>query len=48
VFTSSDLDEILQYSDRILVFFSGRVSAPLDAVSTDAETLGQMIGGRGV
>jgi general nucleoside transport system ATP-binding protein len=48
LFTSSDLDEILQYSDRILVFFSGRASAPLDAASTDVETLGQLIGGRGV
>jgi len=48
LFTSSDLDEVLQYSDRILVFFSGRVSAPLDAASTDVERLGQLIGGKGV
>ncbi|MBC7292841.1 MAG: ATP-binding cassette domain-containing protein, partial [Thermoleophilia bacterium] len=34
VFTSSDLDELLRYSDRILVFFAGRVSAPLPASST--------------
>ena len=26
IFTSSDLDELLRYSDRILVFFAGRVS----------------------
>ncbi len=31
IFTSSDLDELLRYSDRILVFFAGRVSGPLDA-----------------
>jgi general nucleoside transport system ATP-binding protein len=48
LFVSSDLDEILQYSDRVLVFFSGRVSAPLEAASTDVDTLGQLIGGKGV
>ena len=48
LFTSSDLDELLRYSDRILVFFSGRVSAPLDAATTSVDELGQLIGGRGV
>ena len=47
VFTSSDLDEILQYSDRILVFFGGLVSPPLDAKSTTVDELGQLIGGKG-
>jgi simple sugar transport system ATP-binding protein len=47
LFISSDLDEILQYSDRILVFFAGRVSPPLDAASTTVDQLGQLIGGRG-
>jgi simple sugar transport system ATP-binding protein len=47
LFISSDLDEILQYSDRILVFFAGQVSPPLDAASTTVETLGQLIGGKG-
>lgn len=47
VFTSSDLDEILQYSDRILVFFGGLVSRPLDAKSTTVDELGQLIGGKG-
>jgi ABC-type uncharacterized transport system ATPase subunit len=47
LFISSDLDEILQYSDRILVFFNGRVSQPIDAASTSVETLGQLIGGKG-
>jgi general nucleoside transport system ATP-binding protein len=41
------LEEVLQYSDRILVFYSGRVSQPLDAASTSLEQLGQMIGGKG-
>jgi general nucleoside transport system ATP-binding protein len=47
MFISSDLDEILRYSDRILVFFSGRVSPPLDASKTTVDQLGQLIGGRG-
>ena len=47
LFTSSDLDDLLRYSDRILVFFSGRVSAPLDAATTTVDQLGQLIGGRG-
>jgi len=47
VFISSDLEEILQYSDRVLVFFSGKVSEPLDAATTSVEQLGQMIGGKG-
>jgi simple sugar transport system ATP-binding protein len=47
VFISSDLEEILNYSDRILVFFSGRVSQPVDASLTSVEQLGELIGGRG-
>ncbi len=47
VFISADLDEVIRYSDRILVFFGGRVSQPVDAASTSAEQLGQMIGGKG-
>ena len=46
-FMSSDLEEILHYSDRILVFFSGQVSEPIPAESTTTEQLGQLIGGRG-
>ncbi|MEA4908404.1 MAG: ATP-binding cassette domain-containing protein [Chloroflexi bacterium] len=46
LFISPDLEEVLQYSDRIIVFFSGRVSAPLDASSTTVERLGQLIGGK--
>ncbi len=46
-FISADLDEILRYSDRILVFFSGHVSKPLDAATTSLEQLGQLIGGKG-
>ncbi len=47
IFISSDLEEILQYSDRVLVFFSGKVSLPIDAATTTVEQLGQLIGGKG-
>jgi ABC-type uncharacterized transport system ATPase subunit len=47
VFISSDLDELLLYSDRILVFFAGRVSPPLAADSLSVEQLGGLIGGKG-
>lgn len=46
LFISSDLEEILQYSDRVLVFFSGKVSRPLDAGKTSVDQLGQLIGGK--
>ena len=46
-FISSDLEEILDYSDRILVFFGGHVSRTLDARETSVEQLGHLIGGRG-
>lgn len=47
IFTSSDLEQILYYSDRVLVFFGGRVSEPLVARNTTVEQLGQLIGGMG-
>lgn len=46
IFISSDLDEILQYSDRILVFFAGQISSPLGVSDTTVDRLGQLIGGR--
>ncbi len=45
IFISSDLEELLNYSDRILVFFSGQISKPLNANSTTVEDLGELIGG---
>lgn len=46
LFMSSDLDESMQYSDRVLVFSGGQVSAPIGASKLTTEKLGQMIGGR--
>jgi simple sugar transport system ATP-binding protein len=47
IFVSSDLDEVRHYSDRIHVFFGGRVSPSLPARTTTVEQLGQLIGGKG-
>lgn len=48
LFTSADLDEILERSDRILVFSGGRVTQAIEAASTSAQQLGELIGGKGV
>jgi general nucleoside transport system ATP-binding protein len=47
LFISSDLDEVMQYSDRIIVFFGGKVSEPYDATRLTIDQLGQLIGGKG-
>ncbi len=46
LFASSDLDEIMQYSDRVIVFSGGKVAPPIDASALDATRLGHMIGGK--
>jgi ABC-type uncharacterized transport system ATPase subunit len=48
VFTSADLDEILEYSDHILVFSGGRVARALNARETSVQQLGELIGGKGL
>ncbi len=47
LFASADLDEVLQYSDRVVVFFAGRVSPALAAESLSVAELGELIGGKG-
>ncbi len=46
VFASADLDELLRYSDRIMVFFGGRVFKVLGGDEIDGDRLGHLIGGR--
>ena len=46
LFMSADLDEIIERSDRIAVFFGGRMSRIVDAKTTTADELGHMIGGQ--
>jgi simple sugar transport system ATP-binding protein len=46
LFSSPDLDEIMQYSDRILVFFAGRVTELSDLSNVTIDELGHLIGGQ--
>jgi simple sugar transport system ATP-binding protein len=45
LFTSPDLDEIVNYSDRILVLYAGHVYEIPDASATNIDELGRLIGG---
>jgi len=45
VFASADLDELIRNSDRIMVFFSGRLLKTVDARTTTGDELGRLIGG---
>jgi simple sugar transport system ATP-binding protein len=47
VFISADLDEILEYADRIAVFHNGKMMKPLRACDTTVEQLGYLIAGKG-
>lgn len=46
LFTSSDPEELLDQSDRILIFFGGKVKV-MDACGTSLFQLGEAIGGKG-
>ncbi|HEX2618709.1 MAG TPA: ATP-binding cassette domain-containing protein [Phototrophicaceae bacterium] len=46
VFSSPELDEILEYSDRIIVFYAGKTFEVTDPDSTTIEDLGYLIGGK--
>ena len=45
IFNSSDLEELVTYSDRIFVFYAGRVHEVPDVSDTNIDQLGHMIGG---
>lgn len=45
VFATADLDEILDYSDYVLVFFAGRVSRLIPRAELSAPRLAELIGG---
>ena len=45
LFSSSDLDELVTYSDRILIFFVGRTQLIEDPSQTTVSKLGHAIGG---
>jgi ABC-type uncharacterized transport system ATPase subunit len=47
VFASADLDELMERSDEILVFFAGRVSPRLPRAELSAARLAELIGGLG-
>lgn len=46
LFMSSDLDEIIERSDRIAVFSGGKMSRIVDAQETSVDELGHLIGGQ--
>jgi simple sugar transport system ATP-binding protein len=45
LFISADLDELMEHSDRIVVFSGGVMARPIDAATTSVEELGYLIGG---
>jgi simple sugar transport system ATP-binding protein len=45
VFSSSELDEIMTFADRILVFYNGRIQKDVDSRRTDISELGRIIAG---
>lgn len=46
LFATADLEELLRYSDRVLVFFAGEIMAVLRAADATVEQLGALIGGK--
>jgi general nucleoside transport system ATP-binding protein len=45
LFSSPDLDELVAYSNRILVFYAGKIFEIADASRTNIDQLGRLIGG---
>lgn len=46
IFASPDLDEVIEYSDRVLVFSAGNVTLVEDPAALTTAHLGQLIGGK--
>jgi len=46
VFTSSELEEIVEYAERVLVFFDGRIVLETRTCDTSLEALGTAVAGR--
>ncbi len=47
VFASPDLDEIMEYSDEVIVCFAGRIGPPIPRALLSAGRLAELIGGVG-
>jgi simple sugar transport system ATP-binding protein len=47
IFASADLDELLRFSNRILVFFGGKIFQPVFDACFGFGKLGALIGGEG-
>ena len=45
VFSSSDIDELINFSDRILVCFSGEIIGDIESKNTTPNDIGSLIGG---
>ena len=45
IFSSSDLEELISFSDRILVCYAGGVIGDISAKSTTPHDIGSLIGG---
>jgi simple sugar transport system ATP-binding protein len=48
IFASADLDEIFEYSDRILVFSGGRIADAVHTKDTYVQKIGELIAGKGL
>jgi simple sugar transport system ATP-binding protein len=48
IYATADLDEIFDYSDRILVFSGGRVATVASSDRVSVQMLGELIGGKGM
>lgn len=47
IFSSPDLDEIMEYSDEVIVCFAGRIGPPIPRALLSAGRLAELIGGVG-